>query len=568
MDVKDLRYFIAVYEAEGFSRASRELGTVQSNVSARIRNLEGSLGVPLFERRYRRVAPTAGGDKLYRHAKKVLDSLSDAERALRPQPREGLHAARAAGGGGDHRPARRLRRAALLRPGRQVRGQRRQGADRRAGEGARPVPARHRPLSRRTELGLKALVRAPGERGEVERPVPEEGRAARPLGQALPLQGPRARRATSTSSPTAATASPAAAAKTPTSPTTRPAMRFELRAITQDGRLESVRLPGARRAVGARSRPRAAATPCSRCARGASLVARGAAARFPVPLFSQELLVLLDAGLPLVEAIETLAQKEQRARVPRACSAGVLGAAAPGPAALGRARAGAGRVPAALRRHGARRRAHQRPGAGAVALRRLPGAARGDPQARASTPSIYPAAADRRRRAGRACSCCSTWCRASARSTRSAAPTCRCSRSCCSPGASSSRRTPCWRSAAGRGAGRRRGAMRCASASVRAALGDALWRMPGARRAPQGLPARALLPHHRHAAEGRHAAGRRARHGGGAAAPGAARAAGGGEPRDQRRAPRVRTRWTPTASPRRSRCACCASASAAAAWAR
>lgn len=83
MDVKDLRYFVAVYEAEGFSRASRELGTVQSNVSARIRNLEGALGVPLFERRYRRVAPTAGADKLYRHAKKVINSLNEAERALK-----------------------------------------------------------------------------------------------------------------------------------------------------------------------------------------------------------------------------------------------------------------------------------------------------------------------------------------------------------------------------------------------------------------------------------------------------------------------------------------------------
>jgi general secretion pathway protein G len=87
MDVKDLRYFVAVYEAEGFSRASRELGTVQSNVSARIRNLEGILGVPLFERRYRRVAPTAGADKLYRHAKKVISSLNDVERAFR-RPRE------------------------------------------------------------------------------------------------------------------------------------------------------------------------------------------------------------------------------------------------------------------------------------------------------------------------------------------------------------------------------------------------------------------------------------------------------------------------------------------------
>src|SRR5882724_11126556 len=83
MDVEDLRFFIAVYESEGFSRASEKLGTVQSNVSARIRNLEGSLGVPLFERRYRRVAPTARGDQLYRHARKVVSALDDAERAVR-----------------------------------------------------------------------------------------------------------------------------------------------------------------------------------------------------------------------------------------------------------------------------------------------------------------------------------------------------------------------------------------------------------------------------------------------------------------------------------------------------
>src|ERR1700752_2578531 len=90
MDVKDLRYFVAVYEAEGFSRASRDLGTVQSTVSARIRHLEGALGVALFERRYRRVAPTVGADQLYRHAKKVLSSLSEAERAVRRTREKGF----------------------------------------------------------------------------------------------------------------------------------------------------------------------------------------------------------------------------------------------------------------------------------------------------------------------------------------------------------------------------------------------------------------------------------------------------------------------------------------------
>ena len=41
-------------------------------------------------------------------------------------------------------------------------------------------------------------------------------------------------------------------------------------------------------------------------------------ARFPLVLFSQELLALLDAGLPLVEAIETLAEKEHRPEIKRA----------------------------------------------------------------------------------------------------------------------------------------------------------------------------------------------------------------------------------------------------------
>ena len=53
-----------------------------------------------------------------------------------------------------------------------------------------------------------------------------------------------------------------------------------------------------------------------------SLVARSG--RFPLPLFSQELLVLLAAGLSLVEALETLAQKEKRAEW-RAVLASLLG---------------------------------------------------------------------------------------------------------------------------------------------------------------------------------------------------------------------------------------------------
>lgn len=84
MDVKDMRFFVAVYELKGFSSASKILGTVQSNVSARILALEEDMGGdPLFERRWRTVVPTAKGMKFYTYAKGVLAKLDDGAREFR-----------------------------------------------------------------------------------------------------------------------------------------------------------------------------------------------------------------------------------------------------------------------------------------------------------------------------------------------------------------------------------------------------------------------------------------------------------------------------------------------------
>ena len=86
LEVKDLRFFIAVYEAKGFSHACETLGTVQSNVSSRIRNLERLLGVALFERRYRGVVPTENGNKIYEHAKLVMAALDHTQTVLQSPP--------------------------------------------------------------------------------------------------------------------------------------------------------------------------------------------------------------------------------------------------------------------------------------------------------------------------------------------------------------------------------------------------------------------------------------------------------------------------------------------------
>jgi DNA-binding transcriptional LysR family regulator len=79
LDLKDLRCFVAVYQARGFARAADALGTVQSNVSVRVLRLERFIGAPLFERRHRAIQPTNKGDLLYAHAMRVLGELEELE---------------------------------------------------------------------------------------------------------------------------------------------------------------------------------------------------------------------------------------------------------------------------------------------------------------------------------------------------------------------------------------------------------------------------------------------------------------------------------------------------------
>ncbi len=82
LDLRDLRYFVAVYETRGFGRAAAQLKVAQSNVSMRVLRLERLLGAPLFERRHRAIAPTARGDLLYRHALRVLVEVEELETTM------------------------------------------------------------------------------------------------------------------------------------------------------------------------------------------------------------------------------------------------------------------------------------------------------------------------------------------------------------------------------------------------------------------------------------------------------------------------------------------------------
>jgi DNA-binding transcriptional LysR family regulator len=82
MDASDLRVFEAVARLGGMNRAAAELNTVQSNVTARIRQLEGELGAPLFERHARGVDLTEAGRRLLPYAGRVRQLLDEARRAV------------------------------------------------------------------------------------------------------------------------------------------------------------------------------------------------------------------------------------------------------------------------------------------------------------------------------------------------------------------------------------------------------------------------------------------------------------------------------------------------------
>ena len=86
MDVDDLKVFEAVARVGSLSRASRELHTVQSNVTARIRRLEEELGVPLFERHSRGVHLTSAGRRLLPYSLESARLLTEARRAVEDSP--------------------------------------------------------------------------------------------------------------------------------------------------------------------------------------------------------------------------------------------------------------------------------------------------------------------------------------------------------------------------------------------------------------------------------------------------------------------------------------------------
>jgi DNA-binding transcriptional LysR family regulator len=82
VELRQLRYFVAVAEELHFGRAAARLHTVQSAVSQQIRRLEREFGLELFDRTTRTVALTAAGWALLTHARAILRAERSATEAM------------------------------------------------------------------------------------------------------------------------------------------------------------------------------------------------------------------------------------------------------------------------------------------------------------------------------------------------------------------------------------------------------------------------------------------------------------------------------------------------------
>lgn len=79
MEIRQLRYFLAVAETLHFARAAERLHIAQPSLSQQIRALEEELGVRLFERSKRYVALTTDGEALLPYARRLVTLADDAQ---------------------------------------------------------------------------------------------------------------------------------------------------------------------------------------------------------------------------------------------------------------------------------------------------------------------------------------------------------------------------------------------------------------------------------------------------------------------------------------------------------
>lgn len=82
MELRELRYFLAVAREQSISKAAEALFVTQPNLSRQMQNLEKEIGRPLFVRGSRKITLTEAGRLLYKRAEEIIDLYNKTESEL------------------------------------------------------------------------------------------------------------------------------------------------------------------------------------------------------------------------------------------------------------------------------------------------------------------------------------------------------------------------------------------------------------------------------------------------------------------------------------------------------
>ncbi|WP_245415176.1 LysR substrate-binding domain-containing protein [Hoeflea marina] len=83
LDLRQLRYFVAIVEQGSFSKAALTLNVAQPALSLHVRNMEADLGTQLLFRSPNGVLPTEAGEILLRNARVIIDQFAFAAEEIR-----------------------------------------------------------------------------------------------------------------------------------------------------------------------------------------------------------------------------------------------------------------------------------------------------------------------------------------------------------------------------------------------------------------------------------------------------------------------------------------------------
>ena len=83
MDIRQLRYFVAIAEEGSLSAAAQRVNVAQPSLSQHIITVEKDLGVTLFNRSPRGMTLTQSGEILFSHACEILEAMNNAVEAVK-----------------------------------------------------------------------------------------------------------------------------------------------------------------------------------------------------------------------------------------------------------------------------------------------------------------------------------------------------------------------------------------------------------------------------------------------------------------------------------------------------